>query len=225
MAKSCYNSSMEKKFSIELHERKEEPKYRLQLIAIINKIEKRVRYVNPEENKTLHEEIHKKKLVDARKEKIEFEPIREDICKSFGVPYDDEHVYILDAHKSLEKQKALEQRVLRCFYVMIDVMRKEAYYAEGRTIHNILLKKIVDMTQRLHPEITEEKVFSEIQKDEAPEFLMFKGFMSLDKFSPLSEHNRKDQEQVIYDTEGKPIETAEGWFISGHNIPQAEKSA
>jgi len=213
----------EKQFSVELRERKEDPKYRLQLITIINEIEKRVRYINPEENKTLHEEIHQRKLFDARKEQKTFGPIREDICKSFGVPFDEEHMYILDTHRGLERQKAIEQRVLRCFYIMIDVMRKEAYYAEGRTIHNMLLTKIIKMVQHLHPEITEEKVFEEIQKNEIPEFLVFKGFMSLDKFSPLSEHNRKDQEQVIYDSDGKPIETAEGWFISGHNISQAKK--
>lgn len=220
----CYHSLMKKQFSIELHERKEEPKYRLQLIAIINDREKRVRYINPEENKTLHKEIHERKLFDARKEKIKFEPIRQDICKSFGVPYDDEHIYILDAHRGLDKQKPVEQRVLRCFYVMIDVVRKEAYYAEGRNIHVTLLDKIIRIAQNRHPEIIREKVFEEIKKDKDPEFLIFKGFMSLDNFSVLSKNNRKDQEQTIYDLEGNPIETAEGWFISGHNLSQEQKT-
>jgi len=211
---------MEKKFSVEVHKNAEEPKYRLKLIAIINDIERRVRYINPEKNKILHDEVHAKKLVDARKEKTEFTPIREDICKSFGVPIDDEHIIIIDAHRSIENQKSIEQRVLRCFYVMIDVVRKEAYYAEGRTIHAVLLNKTIEMAQRKYPEIAKDKVKKEIEEGEATEFLVFKGFMSTDKFSQLSEPNRIEQGREIYDLEGKLIKTAEGWFISGHNISQ-----
>lgn len=214
-------TTMDKQFSLESHETREEPKYRLQLIAIINDLEKRVRYIDPEKDPTLFKKVHERKIVDARGESRKFNQIREDICRSFGVPLDDEHVCILDMHRGLEKQKPMEQRVLRCFDVLIDLKRKEAYYTEGRTIHVMLLNKIINMAQKLHPTITEEGVKKGIEGEEkeARKFLMFKGFMSLDGFQMLSEPHKEDDEQKIYDLEGNPIETAKGWFISGHNLP------
>ncbi len=49
-------------------------------------------------------------------------------------------------------------------------------------------------------------------------YLIFKGFVSIKKFREISEGSRKVLETPIRDSDGEIIETAEDWFVTGHNI-------
>jgi hypothetical protein len=90
---------MEKTFSLE---ESGKPDYHQQLLNIINDIELKVRVVNPDQ--ALFNELHEKKVLDARKESKEFEEVRKDICESFGVPFDNEHIYIYTITTSKERR-------------------------------------------------------------------------------------------------------------------------
>lgn len=207
----------EKFFSVESAETKEPPKYKAQIISIINDIEKKIRYVDPEHNKDFFEAVHHHKNMDARAEKIEYEPLRKDVCESFGVPNDEDHVIILDAHKG-QLASSVKQRAFRCFYVLIQSQTGDSYYAEGRTIHHVLLNKIISKIRSKDPSISEDDIFAKIDT-EPPEIMVFKGFLSTDNFAELDGNYRVSQEQSLYNADGEKIETASGWFISGHNLP------
>ncbi len=208
----------EKTFSIESAETKEPPKYKAQIISIVNDVEKKVRFIDPESDKTLFKAVHTEKNLDTRREAEECEQIRQDICESFGVNIDDEHVIIYDPHKGQFSPK-VNQRAFRCFYVLIDSHSGEAYYAEGRTIHNALLNKIVHRMTQKNRDLTEDSIFEKIDTD-PPQIMVFKGFLSADKFSQLESDHRALQEQHLYDEQGQKVETAPDWFLSGHNLPE-----
>ena len=106
---------MEKKFIFEVPKRKLESfGYKNQILAIINEVEERVRVVIPDER--LHKELHESKIMDTRAEVRQFESVRKDICETFGVPFDEEHISIYDPHRT--EQKLVKQRALRCFSVL-----------------------------------------------------------------------------------------------------------
>ena len=107
----------EKTFSIETA--KERPGYKVEILNIINDIEKRVKSVHPDA--LMHKELHEKRLLDSRREIVEFEKVREDVCEAFGVSSDEEHTFFF---KSNSDEGFSEQRALRAFFVLIDTLRK-----------------------------------------------------------------------------------------------------
>ncbi len=185
--------------------------YHDKLLHIINDVSIKVRSV--ELNKGFHDEVHEKKRIDATKEAVEFLEVRKDVCESFGVPLDDEHVYLYrgpgDGH----------QRALRAFFVLIDSLTKQAFYGEGRIDHITLFRGLADKLAKIDPESTFNKITGEMAKDSL-RYLVFKGFVSTKEFQELSESNRKVIETPIIDETGAKVETPSTWFITGHNIPE-----
>lgn len=206
----------EKTFSIE-KQSKSEKSYKAQILNIINNIEKRVKVVEPDQ--MLDRELHKKKYLDARRERVEFEPVRRDICESFGVPFDSEHMYFYNDDVEAGPK---EQRALRAFFVLIDTVRKEGFFGEGRIDHNTLFRNIVDLAKKFDKDITFESTVENMDAD-PPAYLIFKGFMSTKEFREISENSRKVLETPIVNDDGEKVETAEDWFITGHNLTELIK--
>lgn len=207
---------MEKKFTFETPANKAENlDYKNRILAIINEAEERVRVITPDAQ--LDRELHERRVMDGRQEMKEFEPVRKDVCEAFGVPFDDEHVFIYDPHKN--NTGPVEQRALRCFYVLIDSLKREGFYGEGRTIHHMLLNKLIEKAKDLDPNVTEEQVLAGIGAN-PPRYIAFKGFLSTKEFKEISDASRKVLETPLFDKNGKPIETAENWFVSGHNLEE-----
>ncbi len=206
---------MDKSFSLE-KVAGQESDYHTQIMSVINAIERRIRVVNPDEDKELFRVVHEKKRVDARRESAEYEPIRKDILETFGVPNESSHVYIYDAHRGTF-DASVEQRAIRCFVVVYDTIKHQGFYGEGRTIHNMLLNKIVDLITEEHADISEDAIYDGMDMN-PPRFVFVKGFMSNDGFKNLPERYRAEQERPLVNEAGEKIVTAEGWFISGNNI-------
>jgi hypothetical protein len=186
--------------------------YRDEILTIINDIEIKVRSVVPDE--LLHQETHEKKHIYARREREQYEEIRQDVCASFGVSYDDEHVYL---HDSVEGT----QRALRAFYVLIDSINKQAFYGEGRIDHNTLLIKLCDKLAAFDGVSTYESV-TRAMDEEPLKYLIFKGFLSKKEFKELSDASRSVLETPIIDGNGHKISTPSTWFVTGHNIPEVK---
>ena len=201
---------MTKSFSIENPPEGASTKYHDELLRIINDIEKQVRSIEPDP--ALHNELHEQKYMDARAETVEFEPIRKDVCESFGVPDDGEHTYI---H---EGAGIGSQRALRAFFILIDTLSKESFYGEGRIDHNTLLEKLTEKLSRIDKDATSDSIMNTLDTDSL-RYLVFKGFLSTKEFQELSESSRKILETPIVDKEGQKIVTPSTWFITGHNIP------
>jgi len=202
----------EKSFFIEKPSEGNEQSYRQKLLTIINDMEERVRLITPDQG--FHTEIHKQKVLSNKNETKEHEEIRRDICESFGVPFDSEHVYVFDKEMGESVKK---QRVERAFIVLIDIITREAFYGEGRISHVVLLNGIIDLASRKDPTITSEEVFDGIESD-PPKFLTFKGFLSKDNFSSFSESSKSMLETPIFDGDGNVIETPNEWFLTGHSL-------
>ncbi len=205
---------MEKKFSLE-QVASPERDYKTQILNVINALEKRIRVVKAEGNTHLYDKLHEKKLIDARNETSEFEPVRTDIRETFAVPNDLEHIFVHDAHLG-SFDDSIKQRALRCFSVLYDVVKHEGYYGEGRTIHNFLLNKLVELVQA-STEMSEDEIYDGMEAD-VPRFVFVKGFMSTNGFQELPEKDRLDQEHPLIDADGQPIHTAKDWFVSGNNL-------
>ncbi len=203
---------MDKQFSFEAVKTKEREDYHTTILNIINDMEQKVRYVVPDPS--FSTELHKKKVLDSRREIADFETVRKDVCESFGIPQDSEHVYI---HDSTPPKEAKEQRALRAFYVMIDAVKKEGFYGEGRIDHNTLLNRLIDLAKRKDSTLTFDAMVEKIN-EEPPHILVFKGFLSIKEFKELSDSARKLIESPLYDKNGEKIETAEEWFLTGHNL-------
>lgn len=210
---------MEKQFSFESAKNQEGGDYHSRILRIINDVEERVRYVAPDS--LLHTELHTKKPIDAHKEVAEFEQVRKDVCESFNVPQDSEHIFIYDRSAV---PGAKEQRALRAFYVLVDAVKKEAYYGEGRTDHITLLNKLIGLMKSQDPAVDFESVIEKIN-EEPPRVLIFKGFLSIKEFKELSDSSRKALESPLFDADGNKIETAEDWFLTGHNLEGALPSS
>jgi len=203
----------EKHFSIE-EQNKPEKNYKAQILNIINDIEKRVKVVNPDQ--ALHNELHEKKVFDARKERVEFEPVRKDICESFGVPMDSDHLFFYNGGSEVGPR---EQRALRAFFVLIDTVRKEGFFGEGRIDHNTIFRNLVELASKFDEKITFESVVEDMDSN-PPKHIVFKGFMSTKEFHEISENSRKVLETPIVDSDGQKIQTAEDWFITGHSLSE-----
>lgn len=190
-----------------------QPNYKDRILSIVNDIEKRVRVINPDQ--LLSKELHEHRALDARKENVEFGAVRRDVCESFGVPNDSEHMYSYGS----EGQGTVEQRALRAFFVLIDTVRQENFYGEGRIDHNTLFRNLVGLAQKFDPTIDFESVVDRMDTD-PPQYLVFKGFLSVKDFREISDSSRKVLETPLFDNEGKKIETAADWFLTGHNLPE-----
>ncbi len=202
---------MPKEFSIEKPIQNEASHYHEAILSIINGLEKQVRAVEPDA--LLHKELHEQRLMDARAEVKEFTEVRGDVCESFGVPNDDEHIYIFN------KPSATEQRAFRAFFVLIDAVTKESFYGEGRTNHIMLFTKLCEKLAAVEgSNVTYETVSEDTSVPQR--YLTFKGFVSTKEFADLSESNRKMLETPIFDENGTKIETPKTWFVTGHNLPE-----
>jgi hypothetical protein len=204
---------MSKEFSIEQAPTTENTHYHESILRIINDLEKRVRAIEP--NAVLHKELHEKRRIDARAELKEFEEVRKDVCESFGVPFDEEHIYIYS-----KSGDVVEQRALRAFFVLIDALTKEAFYGEGRIDHISLYRKLCDRLSDVDPQAD----FETVSQDETGRYITFKGFISTKEFAELSDSNRRVLETPIIDEDNKVIETPKTWFVTGHNLPEGEKT-
>jgi hypothetical protein len=204
---------MSKTFSIEQPPENEISHYHEDILRIINHLEKQIRAVEPDA--LLHKELHEKRRIDARAEVKEFEEVRKDVCESFGVSYDEEHVVMHSNFGGIT-----EQRALRAFFVLIDAISKEAFYGEGRTDHITLYRKLCDRLAEIDPQAN----FETVSQDETGRYLTFKGFVSTKEFAELSEPNRRILETPIINEEGKMIETPKTWFVTGHNLPEGNKT-
>lgn len=204
---------MEKKFSIEGQNSEVQPNYKDRILSIVNDIEKRVRLINPDQ--LLSKELHEARALDARKENAEFEMVRRDVRESFGVPDDAEHVYLYDN----KIQGTVEQRALRAFFVMIDTVRRENFYGEGRIDHNTLFRNLVGLAKKFDATIDFDSVVERMDTD-PPQYLIFKGFLSVKDFREISDSSRKVLETPLFDAEGEKIDTASDWFLTGHNLPE-----
>jgi hypothetical protein len=207
---------MSKEFSIETPDQNESSHYHEEILRIINDLEMQVRSVEPDA--LMHKELHEKRMIDAQAEVKEFENIRKDVCESFGIPFDEEHVYIYN------KPGPMEQRALRAFFVLIDAVSKEAFYGEGRINHIMLYEKLCERLSKAlgNPDISFDTVSDDLSKPQR--FVTFKGFVSTSEFAELSDTNRRVLETPIVDEKGLRIETPKTWFVTGHNLPEGGKT-
>lgn len=202
---------MEKSFSVEKIGDEESTNYRDEILSIINDMEEHIRSVKPDQ--LMHKELHEQRNIDTRAEISKFEPIRRDIYKSFGVPTDDDHVYI---HQGVAVGT---QRALRAFFILIDTLQKQTFYGEGRIDHNTLLENLAEKLGRLDGESSSDSIISALENDSL-RYLVFKGFLSTKEFSELSDSSRKVLETPILDKSGNKINTPSTWFVTGHNVPE-----
>ncbi|TSC67151.1 MAG: hypothetical protein G01um101472_505 [Parcubacteria group bacterium Gr01-1014_72] len=206
----------ERAFTIEKASAEKHPSYKDSLLQIVNDIERRVRVINPDA--VLQRETHIKKLIDARKEVAEYEEVRKDIAESFGVSLDADHTYI---HAQGEAG-AIEQRALRAFFILIDTFHEENFYSEGRIDHNALFRNLIPLLKKIDENIDFETIAEGMDTD-PPRFLVFKGFLSTKAFREVSDAARKVLETPIFDSDGRKIDTAEEWFVTGHNVPEPKE--
>ena len=202
----------EKSFFIEKPSEENEQSYKQKLLSIINDAEENIRLIIPDQG--FHSEIHKEKVLSNKNEIKEHEEIRKDICESFGVPFDSDHVYLFDKEMG---EMIKKQRVERAFIVLIDIITREAFYGEGRISHAVLLNGIIDLASKNDPTLEREKVLDGIESN-PPHFLTFKGFLSNDNFSSFSEASKSMLETPIFDQNGEVIETPGEWFLTGHSL-------
>ncbi len=200
-----------KSFEITGAQKEDGEDYHARLLHIINDINVKVRAVEPDAS--FHKEIHEQKKLDATKEIEEFEEIRQDVCDSFGVKNDDEHVYIYRG------PGAGVQRAMRAFFVLIDSLTKESFYGEGRIGHITLFKNLADKLEKIDGHSNFDTINEAMQNDSL-RYLVFKGFLSTKEFQELSDSNRSVLETPIIDESGQKVETPSTWFVTGHNIPE-----
>ena len=208
----------EKQFSIEEPKKKEGREYQTKLLNIINNIEKRVRVIEPDA--ALHRELHEKRIIDSRREVENFKEVRQDLFDSFDITNDLDHVYFFNDNQAVSDK---EQRTLRAFFIMIDTVKKEGFYGEGRIDNNTLFRNLVELAAKFQKGLSFETIVEKTDTD-PPQVLVFKGFLSTSDFTEISESSRKILETPIFDESGKPIETAENWFITGHNLGDGTKT-
>ena len=80
---------------------------------------------------------------------------------------------------------------------------------------------MIDKIKVTDQAVTEEDIFQGMNLN-PPKYIVFKGFLSTQGFQEeISESSRRVLETPLFDEEGKPIKTAENWFISGHNLEEA----
>jgi len=146
---------MPPEFIIEKHDEEKQPHYKDQILKIIDDYEMSVRSVSPD--KHLDEETHKQESSTGHKEWQEYESVRKDVCESFGVKQDDEHIFIYD--KDIEIDPNAKQRAFRAFCVVIDALTDEKYYGDGRTWHIDIFNELVKRINKGKMDYSAESVF------------------------------------------------------------------
>lgn len=209
----------EKKFKIENLENAPEQNYKGRILKIINDLEQQVRFVAKKDSRDLHQEVHRKYEMTTsqwiEKENKELENVRKDICESFGVSYDQEHVYI----PKPEKGTTIPQRPYRAFVVLIDALRDQKFYGEDNDEHYNILHKLVTLAENLGIETAMDEILPDDNSGQrTPNWLFFKGFLSNDGFQGMPERTRSILKTPIMDEEGNAVETPDNWFISGSTI-------
>jgi hypothetical protein len=206
-----YNVYM-KSFEIAAAQKENGEDYHAKLLHIINDINVKVRAVEPDAR--FHAEIHEKRRLDATKEIEEFQEIRQDVCDSFGVTNDDDHVYLYRG------PGVGEQRAMRAFFVLIDSLSKESFYGEGRIDHITLFRNLASKLKKIDGKSDFETITQSMEDESSLRYLVFKGFLSTKEFQELSDSSRKILETPIIDEKGQKVETPSTWFVTGHNIPE-----
>lgn len=204
----------EKQFSLENTKNAEGKAYKGKILRIINNIELSARVVDPDA--VLHKELHEHKTIDTRKEIEEFESVRLDVCDTFGIPYDEDHIFLYDKESDSAREPKT-QRALRVFFILIDVLNSEGFYGEGRIDHNTLFRNVAKLIEKKTPGMDFDKII-EILDTNPRAFLVFKGFLSTKEFREISEGSRRVLETPLHDSDGSVIKTAEDWFLTGHNL-------
>ncbi len=177
--------------------------HRVKILSLINTGRRDIVQLDTNTLSALKKETHQfsnKELdkVESDKEAQLWEDVRLDICQSFGVPFDNEHV-IRDSGSS-------RGRNVKAFYVLRNQKTREAWYADGYTDHANLSHELFRRAGLQLKKIKEDsREFDET-------FLITKGFLDADRFKRYPEV-RKSLESAIEFQEGK-IETPENWFIS-----------
>jgi hypothetical protein len=204
----------EKDFQLSYASKEKENEYHHQILEVIKSKRIQARLIKPDN--VLNAKLHENHFLDARTEIAEFEPIRRDICESFGVKFDDDHIYIHDYISSATRSPKI-QRALRAFFVVVNLTNDEAYYGEGRALHNILFQGICDKVKQIDPDMDFELVSDDVEA-EGGKFLVFKGFLSNKSFDDVDADSRKVLETPLFDQDHKIVETAKSWFLTGHNL-------
>jgi len=208
--------TMEKKMSITTVSNAENPEdspLKSRVFAFENGDLKLVRAPKISPESTLHKKLHeRRRYQNTKREVLEFEPVRKEVCSAFNIPYDDKHVFILDDLQTKGDIPA-EQRNFRAFSVILDKQNNEHFYAEGRTWH-IKLNEL--MLKKIHEHKGEHVSINDISENKE-RWVTTKGFLSNDGFKDL-EQFLQNNSFVFKDKEGNLYHTPENWFISGSSI-------
>ena len=179
---------------------------------------RKVRMIESASTDPFDRELHGKKFHDASEEMESCAPIRKEIAESFGVTLDGEHTVFYP--QKGEGKDIGTQRAFRAFVVFEDAVLGESFYGEGRTMHNLLLTRIIEKFKILSGDTrSSEEILDQIANTDG-EFIFIKGFLSDDKFADMSEQNRHLLETPIHTEDGGIIETPKNWFVTGHNLPE-----
>jgi hypothetical protein len=166
--------------------------------------------------------LHRQEKVASEKEVKSYESLREEICETFGVPIDSDHIWIreLENPSSVEKPR---QRKFRVFCALLNTQENEGFYGEGRMRHADIFNQLASIAHKKGMDIGAE--FKSLMGSlETGEFktengwMWVKGFMSNDNFSDLPERFRSKREKLVVDDNGDKYETPESWFVSGGSI-------
>ena len=153
-----------------------EQKFTGKLLNLVRKDteRRRVRMIESHSTDPFDRELHQKKFHDASEEMESCAPIRKEIAESFGVTLDDEHTVFYP--QKGEGKEIGTQRAFRAFVIFEDAVIGESFYGEGRTMHNLLLSRVIEKfkIQSGDPRNSEE-ILDEIANTNG-EFIFIKGF-------------------------------------------------
>ncbi len=214
--------NFEKEFSIET-QKEESPKdekiingeeVKRRVLEIKNDKTKLVQAPKISSQSPLHNRLHEKRPSrDTSHEVEDFAEPRKEILESFGIQNDEDHVIILSGDE--DRLPGGTQRDFRAFSIIFDEKEGEQIYAEGRTWHEKLNKRIA---QRLSEILNQEIHLGDIKEEINERYITIKGFLSDDKFAEL-EDDFRDHQSFAFETEdGTICRTPAGWFISGGSL-------
>ncbi len=205
---------MDKHFEIGQQNEELQPHYRDQILKIINDRELAIRSVSPD--MYLDAETHHEEVLANEEEWKNYEAVRKDVCESFGVKQDDQHIFIYD--KVTPVSTSSKQRSSRAFCVVIDALTDEKFYGEGRISHIIIFNELVKRINKGKEDAFAESVFYK-SNAEPSRYIYFKGFIDTNNFSHLSPESARVLKTPIFDDKGEEIKTPTNWFITDHNLP------
>ncbi|MFH1112012.1 MAG: hypothetical protein V1712_02990 [Patescibacteria group bacterium] len=176
--------------------------HRVKILSLINTGRRDIVQLDTNTISALKKETHQfdnkqTTKIESEAEAQLWEDIRLDICQSFGVPFDNEHMV---------RDFGSRGRNVKAFYILRNQKNREAWYADGYTDHAYLSHELFRLAGLDVKKIKEDsRGFDET-------YLITKGFLDTDRFKNYPEV-RKHLESAIEFQEGK-IETPENWFIS-----------